>query len=137
MMRITNLGNARRLVYVFAVVLCMSAGCERESQDEPSVSVTILYEGMPLANVNVRLHDGLDGPMLAQSITRDDGRALIANVPSPEPDQYFVSLESISDGGWILDSRAIQRSGSVFKLMPFREKPQQEIELPPRSIKPL
>ncbi|KAA1258452.1 hypothetical protein LF1_09720 [Rubripirellula obstinata] len=118
---------------------CLIAGCEPipEESDVESERVVIRYQGRPLADVRVGLHGDRNGPVLSQAITDDNGQAVFRDLPSPEPSPYFVTLESVSDGGWILDSRVIKRSRTKLELPPFSSQLVQEIELPSGSVKPL
>lgn len=137
MISINSRESVRGLTWLCVLGFVVIGGCEAESPHDESAIVTVLYDGKPLADVSVRLHDRIDGPPLTQAITQDNGEARLPNIPSPEPAEYFVSLESFSDGGWILDPRATQRSGNALKLKSFAERLHQEIELPANSVKPL
>lgn len=124
---------------VIVSVACFCLGCDSDSSDAelPTTTVAIVYQGNPLADVQIRLHESSGGPTLAQAITRADGKAVFGELPSPEPAKYFVSLESVGDGGWILDTRILDRQKPPLQLQPFATEPHQRMELPDRSVKPL
>lgn len=71
-----------------AVVL---AGCDAStttSTSESDTYVKILYDGKPLANVQVLLKQTADGTPLARAITNERGLAFVTELPSPEPEDY-------------------------------------------------
>ncbi|EKK00091.1 hypothetical protein RBSH_04613 [Rhodopirellula baltica SH28] len=97
----------------------------------------ILYDGKPLANVQVLLKQTADGTPLARAITNERGLAFVAELPSPEPEDYVVAMESISDGGWMLNPSVMKKFSDSLRLKPFSESPQQTIELPRRAVQSL
>lgn len=120
-----------------AVVL---AGCDASSTTSTSESdtyVKIIYDGKPLANVQVLLKQTADGTPLARAITNERGLAFVAELPSPEPEDYVVAMESISDGGWMLNPSVMKKFSDSLRLKPFSESPQQTIELPRRAVQSL
>ncbi|TWT50918.1 hypothetical protein Pla22_36610 [Rubripirellula amarantea] len=121
------------------LLLCIFSGCgsPETGTSTSNASVSVRYQGQPIADVVVRLHSELNGPPLTQAITDASGNASQFQLPSPEPPKYFVTLESVSDGGWILDLNAIERTGIVLELSSFNLNPIQNIELPPQSVQPL
>lgn len=118
-----------------ALVGCGEADFAPPPDDSPAVKV--MFQSSPLADVHVRLHASPDGPAIVQAITGADGRALFGDVPSPEPDQYHVSLESISDGGWMLDPKVIAPTLDSLRLGPLSQNQTQAIDLPPRAVRSL
>ncbi len=127
--------NACLIASMFSVVGCGPGDTARSEPNGPSVAVS--YQSDPLADVEVSLHATSTGPALAKAISASDGRAHFADVPSPEPTQYFVSLQSQSDGGWILDSKFAAAANSGFRLKPLAGNDQQTIELPRGAVRPL
>jgi hypothetical protein len=123
-----------------ALLLVVSTGCGSHGTAGPIADaprVTVVYESNPLADVHVRLLASMTGPELAQAITSADGHAHFPSLPSPEPDQYFVSLESSGDGGWILDTKFADAGKNGLTLRPFSEASQQQIELPRNAVRSL
>ena len=123
------------------VVACsLTQGCS-ESDASGDVSgapfVHVEYEGQPLANVQVFLRGSRSGPVLAQSISRQDGNAYFTQLPSPEPSKYFVTVESLGDGGWILDADACQQLTESTFLQSLTSSPVQRIELPDGAVHPI
>ena len=116
-----------------ALVGCGGSG--GDSANGPGIAV--IYESDPLADVQVRLHDGPDGPVLTQAVSATDGVARFADVPSPEPDRYHVSLASIGDGGWILDPQYLKPADSGLTLHPLATAAIQQIKLPSGAVRPL
>lgn len=100
-------------------------------------AVLVRYQSEPLADVHVRLLASAGGPVLSQAITQSDGQANFVDLPSPEPEVYFVSLESLGDGGWMLNRKVIDRTTASLRLKPLAENPSQSIDLPPGSVQPL
>ncbi|MCG8648935.1 MAG: hypothetical protein MI861_03835, partial [Pirellulales bacterium] len=96
--------------YVCVLLGCVSAISCRDTNSQVDISgapfVRVMYQGQPLGDVQVRLHETRGGPVLAQSISRQDGNAYFTQLPSPEPPKYFITVESLSDGGWILNAKA-------------------------------
>ena len=120
-----------------AVVL---VGCDDSSTTSPSESdtyVKVVYDGKPLANVQVLLKQTADGAPLARAITNERGFAYVSELPSPEPQDYIVAMESISDGGWMLNPSVMKKLGDSLHLKPFSESPHQTIELPRRAVQSL
>ena len=75
--------------------------------------------------------------MLAQSVSRQNGNAYFVDVPSPEPQKYFVTVESLSDGGWMLDASACQKLSQSISLKALESSPGQRIEIPDGAVHPL
>jgi len=101
------------------------------------LGVAVSYRSDPLADVHVRLHGSATGPVLAQAISSTDGIAHFAETPHPQPDEYFVSLCSLGDGGWILDAKYLKPTDSGLKLKPLAEGDVQSIRLPRGAVRPL
>lgn len=124
---------------VAAWVCLAGIGCDSPAvpviSDAPKITVS--YAGNPLADVHVRLHDSPGGPVIAQAVSDDAGHATFDELPVPEPAHYFVSMESVGDGGWILDAKMLQRENAARQWPPFATTPIQRIELPPGSVKTL
>lgn len=114
-------------------------GCngDHESPAPHAPAVLLSYQSGPLADVQVRLHESESGPVLAQAVSASDGRASFHIVPDPEPSAYFVSMQSIGDGGWILDAKYGEASKSHVRLAPLAAHDQQTIELPRGAVRPL
>ena len=131
-----SFGNGRTWLGLLACI-CIGCGSTSVVDETRSPIVMVDYDGHPLADVHVRLHDSSGGSIVAQAITRDDGQAVFSDLPSPEPAKYFVSLESVGDGGWILDTHLIERHHDALELSPFMDLRIQRIVLPPRSVQSL
>ncbi|WP_372716673.1 hypothetical protein [Novipirellula sp.] len=101
------------------------------------VCVAVTYGSDRLADVHVRLHGSATGPVLAQAISSTDGIARFDPMPSPQPDEYFVSLCSLSDGGWILDAKYLKPDVSGLKLKPLAEGDVHSIRLPRGAVRSL
>ncbi|MCM2373219.1 hypothetical protein [Aporhodopirellula aestuarii] len=115
-------------------------GCDAQSQTETGAeeaSVKVVYQSNPLANVLIVLKQPADGKPLAHAISARSGRASFQSLPNPEPEQYVVSMESNSDGGWILDSNIMAKFCDSLRLKPFSQVPNQLIELPNRAVRSL
>lgn len=100
-------------------------------------AVLVQYQSEPLADVHVRLLASTGGPVLSQAITQSDGQARFIDLPSPEPEVYFVSIESVGDGGWMLNRKVTDRTTASLRLKPLAENPLQSIDLPLGSVQPL
>ncbi|MCO8123087.1 hypothetical protein NHH03_15170 [Stieleria sp. TO1_6] len=127
--------SACLIASIFSVVGCVDGDEVGSAPSGPSVAVS--YQSDPLADVEVSLHATLAGPVLAKAISASDGRAHFAEIPSPEPTEYFVALQSQGDGGWMLDSKFAKAAGNNLRLKPFAANDQQKIELPRGAIRPL
>ncbi len=131
----------KTIVATMAALFCGTiAGCSDAlppAPPEDAPSIKVVYQSDPVANVHVQLHGTENGPIVARAITSADGKARFVDLPDPQPAEYFVSLESVSDGGWILDPKLMQRFTKTQRLKPLTQKSTQSIELPPRSIQPL
>lgn len=129
------------LLNCVAAIACSSlTGCESDLPLPPpddAPTITVMFESDPVADIEVKLHESGNGPAIVRSVTSTDGKARFVDVPDPEPAEYFVSLESASDGGWILDQDVTQRLTRKLRLKPLNQESSQTIELPSRSIKPL
>lgn len=141
MAQLINRRYAIRVAQVCFVLGCLlTCGCS-ESKSVADVSgqpyVRVIHQGQPLGDIQVRLHESQGGPVLAQSISRQDGKAHFAEVPSPEPSNYFVTVESISDGGWILDAKACKKLSQNTSLEAFESSREQRIEIPNGAVRPL
>ena len=125
----------RKTCILFACVLLSGCGTT-DSPVDPSQSpfVQIMYEGQPLGDVQVRLHQTQGGPVIAQSVSRQDGNAYFTNIPSPEPSCYYVTLESLSDGSWDLNPQACQKLSENITLKTFESSPCQQIEIPDGAV---
>lgn len=118
-----------------SVIGCGSGNPSSSDDDGPAVAV--MYQSDPLADVHVRLHAEPTGAVIAQAISSADGIARFAETPSPEPSAYFVSLASLGDGGWILDTKYLKPADSGMKLKPLADNDRQRIELPRGAVRPL
>lgn len=128
----------RSVCGLFACALV--SGCS-ETNSRVDISglpfIQVMYQGEPIGDVQVRLHQIQGGPVIAQSVSRLDGYAYFSQVPSPEPSRYFVSLDSISDGSWMLDSEACQKLSQQIALNPLESSPGQRIEIPDGAVHPI
>ncbi|EMI58539.1 hypothetical protein [Rhodopirellula sallentina] len=112
-------------------------GCEAASHTEsanPTASVQVVYESEPLANVQIMLKQTADGPALTHAISDRLGVARFKEMPEPEPAEYVIAMESLSDGGWILDRKVVGKFCDSLRLKPFSQSPNQIIELPKRAV---
>lgn len=130
--------------YGWGLLAVLLAGCGGSSTGpqastiaEGTPVVQVLYEGKPLANVQVLLKPSKDAAVLTRGVSNRNGNAALADLPSPEPETYHVALESISDGGWILNSKVVSKFCDSLRLKPFEQQTQQVIELPARAVQPL
>lgn len=131
------------LAWVPSCALCIalcSSGCSESNSradliGKPFVNVT--YQGKPLSDVQINLHDGQGGAVLAQSISGQDGNAYFTEVPSPEPPRYSVTVESIGDGGWMLNPEACQELSKITFLAPLESTQEQRIEIPAGAVQTL
>ncbi|MFG0266443.1 MAG: hypothetical protein ACF8AM_15045 [Rhodopirellula sp. JB055] len=131
---------ARYSVMLLTGALLTFAGCEATPSGQATESetfVTVVYDGTPLANVQVLLKPSADGVTLDRSITNERGVAYFHELPSPEPESYVIEMESISDGGWMLKASVMDKFCDSFRLEPFSASPQQTIELPRRAVQSL
>lgn len=130
-----------KTLYLCLTITCAIAmnGCngDGESPATHGPAVMVSYQSGPLADVQVRLHEFESGPVLAQAVSASDGRAAFRTVPDPEPSEYCVSLQSIGDGGWILDAKYGEASKSHVRLAPLADHDEQTIELPRGAVRPL
>ncbi|TWT73313.1 hypothetical protein [Allorhodopirellula solitaria] len=131
-MRVLSLSLPALLVFV-------AAGCEGDLpvSDPNGPSVLVTYQSQPLADVQVCLHESASGPVLAQAVSAADGQATFREIPAPEPSEYSVSLQSLSDGGWILDPKYTNPAKSLVRLAPLGDGDPQTIELPRGAVRPL
>ncbi len=95
----------KTFVATMAALICGTiAGCSDALSPPPpedAPAITVVYQSDPVANVHLQLHESENGPIVARAITSADGKARFVNLPNPQPTEYFVSLESVSEGGWI------------------------------------
>jgi len=116
------------------------AGCGSPTDgiaDNDGPRLQVQYEGHPIADVHVRLHASENGDAVLQGITDRNGQIRFADVPLSEPNEYFVSMESVGDGDWILDTKRLEKSQTPMRLQPFGTTPEQHLTLPPKSIRSL
>ncbi|MEO9592697.1 hypothetical protein [Rhodopirellula bahusiensis] len=131
---------ARASALLLACVVIVSTGCDAASQSstpESNTFVEVVYDGKPLANVQVLLKQTSDGGSLARAITNERGLAHFSDLPSHEPEIYVVAMESISDGGWMLKPSVMEKFCDSLRLKPFSETPHQKIELPRQAVQSL
>ncbi|QDV66438.1 hypothetical protein Poly24_01240 [Rosistilla carotiformis] len=122
------------LVSLLAIVGCSDSSSESSNQ---SPTILLRYKGDPLANVRVQLHDSESGPVVAAAISDPTGQARFKQVSPSGGPQYFVSVESISDGGWILDPKLGDPATSGLSIPTFDSTSQQphELDLPPSAVR--
>lgn len=139
MAQLSDVSTTFRVHAMLLLLGCViSTGCgETHSQADVSGSpyVSVTHQGKPLPDVQVRLHEHAGGPVIAQSISRPDGNAYFTDVPSPEPTKYFVTVESLGDGGWMLDTKACEELSKSVSLEPLESVSSQRIEIPKRAVK--
>ncbi|MFG0288695.1 MAG: hypothetical protein ACF8CQ_10985 [Rhodopirellula sp. JB044] len=124
-------------LWLMTVCVIATLGCDAASQTEsanPTASVQVVYEGEPLANVQITLTQTADGPALTRAISDRRGVARFSEVPDPEPTEYVVAMESLGDGGWMLDRKVVSKFSDSLRLKPFSQSPNQIIELPKRAV---
>ncbi len=129
-----NLIHTSFIASLLAVFGCGSSATTNPEPSGPSVSVS--YQSGPLADVEVSLHATSTGPSIAKAVSASDGRANFPDVPSPEPAEYFVSLQSLGDGGWILDQKFAGADNGL-RIKPLADNQQQKIKLPRGAVRPL
>jgi len=112
------------------------SGCRdsssRDISDAPFVQV--MYEGQPLGDVQVRLHQVRGGPVIAQAVSGQDGNAYFWQIPSPEPSNYYVTVESLSDGSWSLTPEACQKISENISLKALESSPSQQLGIPDGAV---
>lgn len=117
--------------------LTLLAGCinsERTAGSDSPAGIAVTYQDSPVAGLEIWLLDSPNGRVVSRSITLSDGIARF-DPPSQEPEEYFVSLESLGDGGWVLQPRVVAPFIEQTTLKPFAVKPVQSIELPASAIR--
>ncbi|MEO1616903.1 MAG: hypothetical protein AAFV88_13690 [Planctomycetota bacterium] len=139
-----QLGNSFRAVslrvacvFVASIALCGCSDSTPGSNHPDGPLVRVMYQGKPLGDVQVMLHASKGSPVIAQSISRQDGNAYFTEVPSPEPPEYYVTVESVGDGGWMLDPKACQQLSKSISLQSLESSPQQQLEIPNGAVRPL
>ncbi|WP_417748103.1 hypothetical protein [Rosistilla oblonga] len=122
------------LVSLLAIVGCSDSSSESSNQ---SPTILLRYQGDPLASVRIQLHESESGPVVAAAISDRTGQARFKLLPPPGGAQYFVSVESISDGGWILDPTLGNSATSGLSIPSFDSTSQQphELDLPPSAVR--
>jgi hypothetical protein len=75
--------------------------------------------------------------MVAKAVSGIDGQVDFVDLPSPEPDEYFVSLQSLGDGGWILDPQFASATESGLRLQAIDTNNRQTIDLPSGVVRSL
>lgn len=122
------------------VTLLLLAGCDGDASP-PDLSgtpvVRVKFQGEPLAGVQVSLFGPSSQSPLVRAITGNDGNAYFTELPSPEPDRYRIGLESLGDGGWMLDPKVIEPFCEAQVLDPLQQSPVQELSLPKRAVRSL
>lgn len=132
-------------IFALAIAGATILGCGEQNMQpdvEGAPSVLVQYEGDPLSGVQVSLYEPSGSKTagqtpLAQAITANDGKAYFVNVPSPEPTQYRIELQSLGNAGWMLDPKVIDRFCKTQTLGPLNQNPAQQLSLPARSVRPL
>lgn len=114
---------------------CGGVGMSGNSASGPSVQV--VYQGKPLQDIQICLHASRGGPVLTRAVSRLDGKAYFSDLPLPEPDAYFVTIESVADGGWILDPKACKELTESISLQPLEGTSKQELLIPNGAVKVL
>lgn len=129
----------RASLWIFTIaVIAINVGCGGDRSAElEGRSVLVSFGNDPLADVQVNLHDSSAGPVISSAVTDGAGIARFAELPNPEPEQYWVSLISISDGGWILDNKYLEAQASGLQLGPIEGFERQTIRLPSDAVRPL
>jgi len=123
------------LLIVVGLVGCGSEVGSTEAADGPTVAV--MFQDDPLAGVQVSLYGPTGEAALARAVTRDDGKAYFTDLPSPQPTQYRIELQSLGDGGWMLDPSVVESFCDSQVIKPFHASPSQELALPNRAVRSL
>ena len=138
MAQLNNSRHTTLLRHACGLLACvLASGCsDTNSRVDASglPFIQVMYQGQPIGDVQVRLHQTQGGPVIAQSVSRQDGHAYFSQVLSPEPSRYFVTQESLSDGSWMLDSQACQKLSQNISLDPLKSSPGQRIEIPDGAV---
>jgi hypothetical protein len=127
----------KNLRLVLAVLLMTGCGGPTTLQPAAGPGVRFTCEGSPVANLLVRLHASPEGPCLGQGITADDGVVRFSELPQPLPERWYVALESVGDGGWMLDARYATPSANGLTLERLEEEQPATLELPAKAIRSL
>jgi len=131
-MRLKN-GSPWLLVFLWAT------GCGGQTTLQPASGpgIRFLCEGAPVASLHVRLHASPDETFLVQGITTDDGIVRFNKLPQPPPELWYVALESVGDGGWMLDARYATPGTSDLTVTALDEAQPPTIELPKEAMRSL
>jgi len=121
------------------LVFLWAAGCGGQTTLQPASGpgIRFLCEGAPVANLHVRLHISPDEPFLAQGITTDDGIVRFNKLPQPPPELWYVALESVGDGGWMLDPQYATPGKSGLTVTTLDEAQPPTVELPKVAMRSL
>lgn len=120
-----------------AVLLVSGCGGPSTLQPTSGPGVRFTCEGSPVANLLVRLHASPEGPCVGQGITSDDGVARFSELPQPLPQRWYVALESIGDGGWMLDTRYATPGASGLTVERLEAEQPVTLELPAKAMRSL
>lgn len=126
-------------IWLFVLAALELAGCGTSTTLQPTTGpgVRFLCEGIPVANLHVRLHASPDEPFLLQGVTADDGIVRFGQLPEPVPDRWYVAVESLGDGGWMLDPRYATPGGNGLTVDRLDEQQPATLELPKRAMRVL
>lgn len=126
-------------IWLFVLAALELSGCGTPTTLQPTTGpgVRFLCEGSPVANLHVRLHASPDEPFLLQGVTADDGIVRFGELPEPVPDRWYVAVESLGDGGWMLDPRYATPDANGLTVDRLDEQQPATLELPKRAMRVL
>lgn len=131
------------LTMVMAIVGCTQGAGVTTSVVGPRVKV--IYEGSPLADVQVSVYvDRTAAKPILQGITNAEGIAVLLPIDdgtSPgttgAETSLPVTLQSLGDGGWMLDAKLAELARGQLTLRISPSDPPPMIEIPRGGVKPL
>lgn len=135
------------LTMIMAIVGCTQGAGVTTSAVGPRVKV--IYEGSPLADVQVSVYvDRTAAKPILQGITNAEGIAVLLPIddgtsPGTSPGttgaetSLPVTLQSLGDGGWMLDAKLAELARGQLTLRISPSDPPPMIEIPRGGVKPL
>lgn len=125
----------KNLLVVLAALGLAGCGAPTTLQPTAGPGVRFTCEGSPVANLHVRLHASPNEPFLLQGITAVDGLVRFGELPQPLPERWYVAVESLGDGGWMLDPRYASPSENGLTVERLDEQQPATLELPKRAMR--